>query len=483
MEHNYLSPKQKALQINLNPTIYGSFAEIGAGQEVARNFFQAGGASGTIAKTISAYDMTFSDSIYGKTASGRYVSELRLMKMLDIEYRNVIDLLETNSENQVRFFAFANTISALNFSKTNYSHGWIGIRFQNEANSDPNEVILHVEMHENDNILQQQSLGILGVNLIYACYHYWQNPNVFLKSLLDDLSPDRIEINAIRMSGPQLKYVDNRLLSVQLVKNGMTDATIFDAKGRVQMPADLLYKKNVMALRGSFRPITYVGFDMLKTGFSLLKNDVEYTKENTIVLCEMTLNNLCGNGEMDDKEFLDRAELLCGMGQNVMISGFKEYYRLVDYFNRFQLKQLRLVTSSATLKNIINQEYYQHLKGGILEAFGHLFTGNTKLYIYPSLQKDNTLLNSENIEIDEDIKHLYKHLKTNNKIIDITSANQSKLNIYSHDIIEKIQSNDSTWEEMLPIYIAEQIKTKKLFGYENLEDKKEKRKIACKKHQ
>lgn len=482
MEHSYLSPKQKALQINLNPTIYGSFAEIGAGQEVARHFFQAGGASGTIAKTISAYDMTFSDSIYGKTASGRYVSELRLMKMLDIEYRNVIELLENNAENQVRFFAFANTISALNFKKTNYSHGWLGIRFQLDANSDPNEVILHVEMHENDNILQQQSLGILGVNLIYACYHYYQNPNVFLKSLLDDLSPERIEINTIRMSGPQLKYVDNRLLSVQLVKNGMTDATMFDSKGKVQMPADLLYKKNVMALRGSFRPITYVGFDMLKTGFALLKKDVEYTKDNTIVLCEMTLNNLCGTGEMDDKEFLDRAELLCGMGQNVMISGFREYYRLADYFNRFQLKQLRLVTSSATLKNIVNQEYYTHLKGGILEAFGHLFSDNTKLYVYPSLDENSNLLNSENINIDKEIEFLYKHLTVNNKIIDITNANESKLNIFSKDVIEKIQVGDSSWEEMLPVYIAEQIKTKCLFGFKKGSKSSKKRQIGCKKH-
>lgn len=479
MERENLSTRNKALYINLNNTIYGSFAEIGAGQEVARNFFQAGGASGTIAKTISAYDMTFSDSLYGKSRTGRFVDEERLTKMLDKEYQVITDLLCSEKTNETRYFAFANTVAAINFKKDNYSHGWLGLKFQLEPNCEPNEILVHVELLEKNNLQQQQTIGILGVNLIYACFYYWKNIDWFIKSLLDELSTDRVEINTIRIKGPQFENIDNRLLSVKLVKFGMTDATIFDSKGNIQMPADMLYKKNILALRGSFRPITYVGIDMMKTGFSLFKKDVDYTKENTVVLSELTLNNLLQEGEVDEQDFLDRADILCGMGQNVLISNFKEYYKLTTYFSKFKIQELRLVTSSLTLLNILDEKYYSSLKGGILEAFGGLFLKNVKLYIYPALQENSyELLQLKNISVNENTKYLLKYLVDNNKLVDIENANVEKLSLFSHIVLQKIKNNEADWEEMVPMYIAQQIKEKKLFGY-NLKDNKP-RKIVCK---
>jgi hypothetical protein len=215
-----IGTKQKALAINLDPKIYGSFAEIGAGQDVAANFFKAGASSGTIAKTMSAYDMTFSDAIYGVQQVKRYVSEQRLISMLDHEYSLLIERLAAQRGNSTTFFAFSDTISALNYHKTNQGHGWMGVRFQLEPNGKFNDVVLHVKLLDNDNNLQQQAAGILGVNLMYACFYFYENPLVFLLSLMDDLSKDRIQIDMIRFEGPNFAKVDNRLMSLHLVKYG-----------------------------------------------------------------------------------------------------------------------------------------------------------------------------------------------------------------------------------------------------------------------
>jgi len=464
MEKDTLTARQKALELNLDPTVYGSFAEIGAGQEVARYFFLAGAASGTVAKTISAYDMAMSDSLYGDS-KGRYVCEERLHKMLDFEFMDLITLLSGKRKPETRFFSFADTISALNFKKDNVSHGWMGIRFEIAQNSLPNEVILHVKMLENDSILQQRTLGILGVNLIYACFYLYNRPNAFLQSLMDGLSPDRIEIDLIKMKGPELDYVDNRLLAVQLVKNNMTNATMFDRYGNVQQPADMLYKKNIMILRGSFRPITYVGFDMLKCAYALFKRDEDYDKHNTLVLCEMTLNNLLSEGELDERDFLDRVDILCGMGQNVMVSNFKEYYRLIDYFSHFKMNKLRLLMGVPIFLKVIDESYYKQLKGGILEAFGRLFIDNLKLYLYPSkISNTSELITSTNIPIPTKLAGLYQYLTDNRLILDLQNVKTEKLNYFSHDVLRKIKEGDENWETMVPKYVSNVIKEKKLFG-------------------
>jgi len=466
-EREILSANRKALTINLDPTIFGTFAEIGGGQEVARNFFQVGGASGTIAKTISAYDKRFSDALYceGKEMK-RYVSRERLELMLDTEYQEMVKLLSGTRDQNTRFFSFADTVSTLNFQKNNVSHGWLGMDFQLESGHLPNRVILHVRLHENDNLLQQNSLGILGVNLIYACYYFWQWPNTFLQSLLDNLSTDRVEITMIHMGGPQLGYIDNRLLAVQLVKNGMTNAIMFDRYGKVQEPADMLYKKNILVFRGSFRPITYVGIDMLKTSFSIFKRDEDYDKDNTLPLCEITLRNLLEEGAFDERDFLDRVDLLNGIGQNVMVSNYREFYKLVTYLSQFTIIKLRIVIGILTFQKVLDEKYYQNLKGGIMEAFGKLFPENAKMYIYPSLNSYGELTNIKTITVPPGIKYLYMHLLENRKILDITNANTRYMKIFSSHVLEKIHHGDPTWEEMVPHFVADFIRKKQLFGFD-----------------
>jgi len=478
MDKEPLSTTRKALVINLDLSIYGTIAEIGGGQEVARNFFQAGGASGTIAKSISAYDKLFSDRLYNHNKPGKYVSEGRLCKMLDAEYNELVSILSDKRDIATRYFAFANTVATLNFNKDNYSHGWMGMRFQCNPGTDPNEVIFHVNLLEQDTLLQQQTLGILGVNLIFACYNFINNPVDFILSLMDNISNDRIEITMMRMRGPDLNYVDNRLLGVQLVKNGMTSAMIFDRKGEVQQPSDMLYKKNVLLFRGSFRPIHNVGFDMLKSSYRIFKRDEDYDRDNTMPLCEISVNNLLRKGEIDERDFLERVDLLNGMGQNVMISKFKEYYKLVSYFSRFALKNLRIVIGVPAFMNIINEKYYTDLKGGILEAFGQIFVDNMKVYIYPTIssvsidtrEASGELLTSKDILLSKEQQGLYQYLVTNRKIIDITNVKTEWLYISSANVLRMIREGEPGWEEMVPNYIEKEIKEKGLFGHKRPSD-------------
>lgn len=474
MEREILSTNRKALKINLNPSIYGSFAEIGGGQEVARQFFQAGGASGTVAKTISAYDKAFSDALYHSENSARYVSEHRLLEMLHTEYDELTQILGASRGLNSLFFSFANTIETLNYQKTNRGQGWIGMKFQLKPETEPNQVVLHINMLENDGLMQQNTLGILGVNLIYACFFLYLYPSQFLKSLLDNLSSDRLEITMIRMSGPDLEYVDNRLLSLQLVKNGMTQAIMFDHLGHVQQPYDMLYKKNVLALRGSFRPVTIVIVDMLRTSYRIFKRDEDYDRDHTISLCEMTLSNLLQEGELNERDFLDRVDILNGMGQNVMVSNFREYYMLVQYFSQFRIKKLRIIIGIPTLMNFFEKKYYNNLRGGILEAMGKFFIDNMKLYVYPTISsvsiddptKGEELITSKNLLLADDINDLYQYLIKNRMIIDITDAKKECLWINSQIVIKIIKEGIPGWEKMVPKYIEKQIKEKKLFGYE-----------------
>lgn len=463
------SVSRKALQINLDPSIFGSFAEIGGGQEVARNFFQAGGASGTIAKTISAYDKQYSDAIYCKDKSSkRYVSRERLELMLDTEYHELTGLLSETKVAGQRFFAFADTVSTLNYKKDNISHGWMGVKFQLSENNAPNQVILHVRLFENDGLLQQNTLGILGVNLLYACFYNWDRPNSFLLSLFDNLDTDRLAITMIHMSGPELSYVDNRLLGVQLVKNGAVNAIMFDRYGNVQEPDDMLYKKNVLIFRGSFRPITYVSVDMLKSSFSLFKKDEDYDKYNTLPLCEITLNNLLQEGDFDERDFLDRVDLLNEMGQNVMVSNFREFYKLVDYLSQFRIIKARLVIGIETFEKVMQPIYYNHLKGGIVEALGKLFPNNVKVYIYPALEPGSEQVKTiHSLTFPIQTKYLFQHLTENRLILDIPNMNRRFLQVSSFEILEKIRAGIHEWEKDVPVFIANRIKERKLFGYKS----------------
>ncbi len=459
------SIKDKALRINLNENIYGTFAEIGAGQETVRHFFRAGGSSGTIAKATSAYDKDFSDVIYGIEADGRYVTESRLKKMLSHEVNLIEKRLSRAKHPNKMFFSYANTVATIDFAKQFKGHGWVGIRFQIEPNEDYNDIILHIRFKETDVRLQQETLGILGVNLIYSAYYKYEDPKKLLRYLYDHLDKDQLEIDTINFSGPCFKEVDNRLMSLQLVKNGMTDAVIFDPKAKNVLPAAILYKKNILTLRGSFRPVTKVNMDMYKESLKMFLQENKVDEANTLVIFEITLSNLRSDGEIDERDFMDRAELLCSLGQTVMISNFQEYYKVVEYFSNYTKARMGLVMGVNNLVDIFDEKYYRHLSGGILEAFGKLFYRDMKVYLYPMIDENGDILNSENLKVHPRTKELYKFFKFNGKVVDITDYNPENLKVFSREVLKMIGTNLPGWETMLPTGVAEIIKKKSLFGY------------------
>lgn len=463
---NIPSIKSKALRINLNENIYGSFSEIGAGQETVRNFFRAGGASGTIAKTMSAYDKDFSDSIYGIEPDGRYVTESRLKRMLSHEIGLIEERIPREKHPNRLFFSYANTVTTIDFAKKYKGHGWVGIRYQVEPNGAYNEIVLHVRFHENEATLQQNTLGIMGVNLIYGAYYKFDEPKKLLRYLYDHIDKDKIEIDTINFSGPQFEKVDNRLMSLQLVKNGMTEAIMFGPDGNNILPAAILYKKNILALRGSFRPVTKVNIDMFEKSLEMFKKEKRVEEDRTLVIFEITLSNLRAEGEINEEDFMSRARLLCSLGHTVMISNFQEYYKLVEYFSAYTKKRMGLALGVNNLIDIFDEKYYRHLSGGILEAFGKLFFKDLKVYLYPMLNpKTGEYTNSENLKVHPRMKELYKFFKYNGKVVDIEEFNKEHLNIFSRTVLKMIQNKESGWEELLPEGVADIIKKQKLFGW------------------
>ncbi|NAY91061.1 TonB-dependent receptor [Muricauda sp. JGD-17] len=462
---NIPSIKAKTLRINLNPNIYGTFAEIGAGQETARHFFRAGGASGTIAKAMSAYDKAFSDAIYGSEEDGRYVTQARLKRMLNHEMQLVEERISRDSNPDYLFFTYANTVATIDFSKRYKGHGWVGIRFQlDPQQKEYDEIVFHVRFKQNEARLQQETLGILGVNLIYGAYFKFHKPKKLLKYLYDHIDKDTLEIDMVNFTGPNFKDVDNRLMSLQLIKNDMTDAVMFGPDGNNLLPAAALYKKNILALRGSFRPVTKVNMDMFKKSYDIFIREQTVEYENTIVVFEITLSNLRASGEIDEQDFMDRAELLCSLGHTVLISKFQEYYKLVEYFNNYTKAKIGLTMGVNNLIDIFDEKYYRHLSGGILEAFGKLFFKDLKVYLYP-MKDPNTgqIMTSNNLKVHPRMKELYKFFKYNGKVMDIIDYDPDVTHIFSRDVLKKIMNGEEGWEEELPEGIAEIIKNKKLF--------------------
>lgn len=477
MDRIVLNPAQKALRVNLDPNIYGTFAEIGAGQETVRHFFRAGGASGTIAKAMSAYDKDFSDAIYGKEHDNRYVTEPRLRKMLDHEYGLIRQRLDREKHPEKRFFTFANTVATINFAKTFKGHGWLGLRFQTAPEKEPNEIIIHIRMHENEAKHQQETIGAMGVNLIHAAFNLWEDPKELLLSLYDNISRDAIEVDMINFIGPDFETVDNRLMSLQLIKNGFTDAVIFGPEGNNLLPAEVLYKKNVLALRGSFRPVTKVNIDMIKKGYRMFVKERKVDRENLVVLFEITLNNLLAEGSIDEQDFLDRAEILCSLGQTVLISNYQEYYKLVDYFGRFTTRRSGLIMGIPNLEEIFNEKYYRNLNGGILEAFGKIFSKDIKIYVYPFKPSSKSkLTTTKNLKVHPRFRPIFDYLIYNGRIVDIEDFDESILHIFSREVLSKIRKGQAGWEDALPAYVDNIIKENGLFGYDEKEKAEKKSK-------
>ena len=462
---NIPSTKAKTLRINLNPGIYGTFAEIGAGQETARHFFRSGGASGTIAKAMSAYDKDFSDAIYGIEEDGRYVSQSRLNRMLSHEMRLMEERISKKKHPDRLFFSYANTVATIDFSKRYKGHGWVGIRFQLDADQKEfDEIILHIRFKQSEARLQQETLGILGVNLIYGAFYKYYKPRKMLKYLYDHIDKDTIEIDMVNFSGPNFKDVDNRLMSLQLIRNDMTDAVMFGPDGNNLLPASILYKKNILALRGSFRPVTKVNTDMFEKSYDIFVRDSAVEEENTIVIFEITLSNLRASGEIDERDFMDRAELLCSLGHSVMISKFQEYYKLVEYFNNYTKAKIGLTMGVNNLVDIFDEKYYRDLSGGILEAFGKLFFKELQVYLYPMKNPETgQIMTSNNVKVHPRMKELYKFFKYNGKVMDIIDYDPEIMHIFSRDALKKLINHEEGWEEMLPEGIAEIIKEKNLF--------------------
>lgn len=457
------TPTQKALQLNLDETIYGTFAEIGAGQEVAGLFFKAGAASGTVAKSISAYDMTFSDEIYGKESSGRYVCQSRVEKMLDYEY----DLLQKRLREKFpdrKFFAYANTVSARNYHGTNDANGWIGVKFQRSPGENSSTVVMHIRMHDNTNLLQQKAIGILGVNLIHACYQNHTESLDFLDRVMDSLSRERIEVDMIKVSGPAFESMDNRVINLQLIVRSYTDAIMFSETGDICLAKDELYKKNIVLTRGSYRPPTKVNMDILKTGFENFSKDVNGS--DVVSLAEITINHLKEDGELTQEDFLARVDLLNTIGQKVLITNLPQFFRLSNYLTNFKPKNVALVMGVYNFMQIFNGDY-QQVGGGILEALGRLFRPYTTIYLYPyrEASEDDQLINLKTVKVEDEHKTLLDHLILTDKVKDLTGYDDKLLHIYSRKVLTMIRNSEAGWEELVPSEIAKTINDKCLFGH------------------
>jgi hypothetical protein len=462
MASEVLNTNQKALRINLDAKRYGTFAEIGAGQEVARWFFRVGGASGTVAKTISAYDMAVSDAIYGP--ADRYVSRQRLRSMLEHEYNLILERLEKTRGDKTAFFAFANTVATSSYNRREDGHGWMGIRFQTEPHSASSEILIHVRMLDRESARQQEALGIMGVNLIYGTFYSHHDPENLIRSLLDNLTWERVEVDMIRFSGPAFARVDNRLMALLLVKQGLTEAAMFTANGDTVQWGEVLYKKPVLVQRGSFRPLTMPMLDMMDRALEQFSCSEALGGETPIVILEMTLRQLQIGDGIDHRDFLERVDMLSALGRPVLLSNFLRYHRLVTYLSRYTQKPIGLPLGLVRLRDIFDEKFYTGMPGGLLESFGQLFRAGVKLYVYPSLDRNGRITTLENMDIAPHQKHLLAHLIENGFIESIRNYDPAALGVYSGDVLQQIQSGDPAWEKSVPKPIAELIKSKRLFG-------------------
>jgi hypothetical protein len=463
-ERQRLSTHQKALRVNLDPSRYGTFAEIGAGQEVARWFFKVGGAAGTISKSISAYDMTVSDAIYGRAK--RYVSRERLQNMLDYEHSLNLERLRAARGDTTAFFVFGDTVAARNFQGTNECHGWMGVKYQTHPRDENSQIIIHVRMLDHENDLQQEALGIVGVNLLFAAFFYHHQPEVMVESLLDNLSTERLEIDMIEFSGIEFRHVDNRVMSLKLVELGLSGAAMFGPSGEVLQPSEVLRKRPVLVERGSFRPVTKVNMNMIESARERFAAEPEVEGEQVLELMEITMRNLLSEGKLDLSDFLARADVLAAAGKTVLISDYFEYYRLAGYLTRYTKEPIALTMGAGSLRDLFREDYYAGLEGGILEAFGKLFTKDFRIYVYPLRERGTGQLETvESIRLDSSVESLFLHLVKHGMIRQLDNYDQGVLHIFSRDVLKRIKDGDEEWEEMVPSEIARVIKERGFFGY------------------
>ncbi len=465
MDYQMVKTEQKALDINLNDPIYGTFAEIGAGQEVARNFFQAGAAAGTIAKTMSAYDKTYSDAIYGIEESGRYVSESRLYKMLDHEW-NLMEERLSQSRPDATFFVFADTVQAINYTRTIKGNGWMGLRFKLKPDGPVNDLVLHVKMLDTNNRLQQEAIGVLGVNMIYACFYNNHDPEKMVRSLVDNIK-DRVSIDLLRIYGEDFDYFDRRLLSLYLIKHKLSSVAMFDVNKSSIHASEFLYRHSLMVIRGNFRPPTLVTLDVINSSFKQFKEETEAPDSKLTLMMELTMDYLkTETGEINEQDFLDRADMLSCLGHKVLLSDCSNHEMLINYLSDYKISHLGLVIGARALEEIISDKFENNQDGRLLSAFGELFSKNIKIYVYPALNDDSkTLINAENIKVPDGIKFLYQYLLDSAQVVPIKVFDKGLLHIYPHDVLYEIRNNIDGWTNKVPENLAKLIISNKLFGY------------------
>ena len=457
---------EKALRINLDDKKYGTIVEIGAGQEVARQFFKSGGAAGTIAKTMSAYDMKFSDAIYGVQEDRRYVSRSRVLAMLEKEFALVIERVGTSRSVSSRYFSYAATVAAKSYKGTNECHAWCGIRVQMYPRAEPSDIVVHVRMRDNDADHQQQALGIFGVNLIYAAYYYFESPNTLIESLTDNLDQDRIEIDSIDFNGPYFEEIDNRAINLHLIRSWKTRAIMFRPDGSVAVPAEMLYKKNVLAIRGTFKPVTRLNVDMIGQGLKAFTALEGVSEKNSVALAEISLNDIQGNDlGATGEDLIQRVGLLNKLGYSVLISDYTRYFSLRAYFRQFTKLQIGIVVGIMNIRQIFDESSYRGVEGGILEGFGKLFPDHTRLLVYPEIDRAGEYIDYRSITLPSNLQYLYQHLLENGFIYGIECSDQELFKIFSREVLKQLPDGRGAWEACLPEGVAEEIIANRLFGY------------------
>lgn len=457
---------QKALALNKIPEIYGSFSEIGAGQETVRYFFRVGGASKTVVRALSAYDKAFSDAIYGKEEDGRYVTKSRLKKMLQYEWGLLKERLIGNPDYQNKtFFAFANTLATVNAYKhtQNEGHGWIGLNFQTHPDSAPNEILLHIQLHDKDNKQQQHIVGTIGVNLIYAAFFYARDTPAFIRSLYDNLSTDRFSIQVLNFSGPDFTHIDNRLISLFIVNNNYAPCVCFGPNAQNTLLSDLVYKKNIFILRGSYRPINRIHIEIAEKGWQYFSRTNAIDPHNGITFFELSLNNPREFHHINEKDFLDRAELLCSLGKYVLITKFPTVQETILYLSsRCTTATIALGMGLPFFKAFFTEDFYEHLPGGILQSIGMLRQLKTPIFVYPGKNSpEDRVTFAEDLKEHPELAPYFPLLAP--QIHSIKEYKDELLSIQAKDIADKIKNNDLEWHQMVPPEIIPHILKKQLF--------------------
>lgn len=442
---------EKALDINLDSKFYGTFAEIGAGQEVARQFFQAGKASQTIALTISAYDMTYSDILYGKEKSGRYVCQSRLEKMLDREYNKLTERLGSQRGDKTCFFSFADTVATGSESKGKTCHGWVGVRFQAKPGQAWQQVMAHVRMLDKHRLQQQETLSKFGVNLIHSAFYKRAKPEDFLTGLFDQIKEDSIAVDVVYFSGDEFKKFDPLQFNLNLLQLGWAEAIYVDPTGQLQNPGDDLWGKALLIQRGFFNPVTNTHLDIYERGLKHFKKEFSQ-KNNVLGLFEFTLDNRLKNTTLSTDQALKRIQMISQLGLPVLVTKFTLFYKLKEFVRRLTSEPLGIVVGATHLSKLFDASFYYDLKGGLLEGMGKLLDEQSRLYIYPHKTAEICLL-TKSFFPPTQVQCIYKHFIENKMIQDIAGCEELDEMIHSEDVLNLIKKKNSSWRKLVPTKI------------------------------